>query len=587
MVCHQAKMPSSFSQCIVTAVCLFAGTMLWAQGDAPQENLLPEPAADGADAQAAPDAPTEGGASGAQASVPRLCAVVDANGTLIRGSGVTSVRRVAGSAGRYEVVFNTDVNTGAFAASIGSPEDELSSVFGEIRVSRRSNNTKGVLVRTADSTGTPADRGFHLIVSLATSAPPTTQPPNPTRRIVNVQVHRHRSVALTDDDARRILAEMGTVLQRADQSNDVATAVEFRLNGSVAVLPANIAGVVQTAEQMDAVFSLPGIKVLRGIDWCGGPGGSIIGCAPVGSPRVNEAVVRFTTADLQEGILWAHEYGHNAGRSHRTDDVNAIMFPSIGGTHRVVNNAESLAYLSGPQAATTGHLEALVAPHEDGEQPAAPLPDIKTFVRQHYVEGVPAELASRYKEEDALELLKMLENRSEVEEFLPEIVTTLCYIGSKKAIQPLMKFAKSDAVTPQEWRAKKAALMHLGDLVNKANDGGEEVLGMLSEIANAPEPAINLAKPRRLEAARTASEGVEPPSAEELASELAVAATWGLALSGKPQAAESIRKLQAAESRAFDAVKKTAVQAEKTNETIRKVGPAKYRSHQLERKANP
>ena len=164
-------------------------------------------------------------------------------------------------------------------------------------------------------------------------------------------MHRHSSVALTDADADRILRDMGTVLQNSDSPADVATPVQFVRNGPVRVLPATVAGTIQTQAEWNALMSAgTGVKVVQAIRWCGGPGGSIIGCAPVGNPTVNFAVVRFTAN--QEGILWVHEYGHNAGNGHRTDDGRAVMFPSIGVDHNVVNGTESGRYLAGPLAIT-------------------------------------------------------------------------------------------------------------------------------------------------------------------------------------------------------------------------------------------
>jgi len=208
-----------------------------------------------------------------------------------------------------------------------------------------------------------------------------------------------------------------------------------------------------------------GVKVVRRILWCGGPGGSIIGCAPLPSSVVNLSVVRFTPA--QEGILWAHEYGHNCGLNHRTNDQNAVMFPSIAPNRLVVNAPESARYLSGP-VALTGQAVALAA-GEDAED-FRPPKDIRRFVRQHFIEGIPHEAAASYKPKDADVLLKMLADPKEDEEFLPEIVTTLCYIGSEKAVEPLIQFVKGLMASEPAFTAKNAALIHLGDLINKTGN---------------------------------------------------------------------------------------------------------------------
>ena len=285
-------------------------------------------------------------------------------------------------------------------------------------------------------------------------------------RTVQVTVHRHSTVALTDAEADRILRDMGTVLQNSDSASDVTTAVQFARNGPVRVLPATVAGTIQTQAEFNTLMGAgTGVKVVQAIRWCGGPGGSIIGCAPVGNPTVNLAVVRFTAN--QEGILWAHEYGHNAGNPHRSDDGRAVMFPSIGVDHTVVDATESGRYLAGPLA-ITGALMPMVTPCAQVE-PMQPPDDVREFVSQHWIEGVPYQAASQYTEEDARLLLEWLvEEPEEHEEFLPEIVTTLCFIGSEIAVDPLIEFVESPGAGRAVFNAKNAVLIHLGDLINSS-----------------------------------------------------------------------------------------------------------------------
>ena len=56
------------------------------------------------------------------------------------------------------------------------------------------------------------------------------------------------------------------------------------------------------------------------------------------------------------------------------------------------------------------------------------------------------------------------------EEFLPEIVTTLCFIGSPVAAEPLIDFVKSARAGRAVFKAKHAALIHLGDLIKKSGN---------------------------------------------------------------------------------------------------------------------
>jgi|tagenome__1003787_1003787.scaffolds.fasta_scaffold19915807_1 hypothetical protein len=87
-------------------------------------------------------------------------AVVNPDGTLARGLKATSAQRLA--PGNYEVVFNRDVRTAAYVATIGLSGAVGAAAPGEITVVGRAGNPKGVFVTTHNSAGAPADAGFHL-----------------------------------------------------------------------------------------------------------------------------------------------------------------------------------------------------------------------------------------------------------------------------------------------------------------------------------------------------------------------------------------------------------------------------------------
>ena len=90
-------------------------------------------------------------------------AVVAAAGTMARNHGATSATRTG--EGQYQVVFDADVKSCAYFATLGDPADGAPPA-GEISVGSMAGNANGVLVVTRDSTGaTTVDRPFHLIVS--------------------------------------------------------------------------------------------------------------------------------------------------------------------------------------------------------------------------------------------------------------------------------------------------------------------------------------------------------------------------------------------------------------------------------------
>jgi hypothetical protein len=103
--------------------------------------------------------------------VREFWAVVETNGTLVRGRNVAYCRRI--TLGIYEVYFTGDVSNGVFTATIGRP-GYATEPTGQITVALRAGpgpyapfttpSNKGVWVQTWDSAGKPSDRTFHLMV---------------------------------------------------------------------------------------------------------------------------------------------------------------------------------------------------------------------------------------------------------------------------------------------------------------------------------------------------------------------------------------------------------------------------------------
>ena len=99
------------------------------------------------------------GAPGAPATA--LWAVVNADGTLARGSGAVSSTSLG--FGTYEVLFNRDVTGCAYVASAGtassgSPPDAF------VSTSPRANDVNGVFLDARTSTGDSVPNPFHLAV---------------------------------------------------------------------------------------------------------------------------------------------------------------------------------------------------------------------------------------------------------------------------------------------------------------------------------------------------------------------------------------------------------------------------------------
>ncbi len=145
--------------------------------------------------------------------------------------------------------------------------------------------------------------------------------------------------SLSNTRASTILSNMTTVLRINDGPGDVACKVRFRRKGGVAPFTTGD-GSIDSSAEFNAVIALPGeVKTVRFINWCSTLIPNVIGCAP--RPGQSFTVVRITPN--LEGILWAHEYGHNKGLRHR-NDPNAVMNPTIGPTRRRVNSTECAAF---------------------------------------------------------------------------------------------------------------------------------------------------------------------------------------------------------------------------------------------------
>gem|GEM_PF-2173315 len=100
--------------------------------------------------------------------------------------------------------------------------------------------------------------------------------------------------------------------------------------------------VIDNGPELEAILNNPvaRVHVVRLIQYCGGGGGNIIGCA--WAPGNGMAVVRQT--DLgSESVLWIHEYGHNTRLPHSLD-AGAIMFATDSGANNGLSQQECNSY---------------------------------------------------------------------------------------------------------------------------------------------------------------------------------------------------------------------------------------------------
>ncbi|HEY9823910.1 MAG TPA: hypothetical protein V6D19_00565 [Stenomitos sp.] len=89
-------------------------------------------------------------------------AVINSNGTLARGNGVSSSTRLG--TGIYQVIFTRNVTACTYNATVGQPGN--GSTDGFAMTAARAGNVNGVFIDTRDAlTGNRNDRSFHLLVS--------------------------------------------------------------------------------------------------------------------------------------------------------------------------------------------------------------------------------------------------------------------------------------------------------------------------------------------------------------------------------------------------------------------------------------
>ncbi len=358
--------------------------------------------------------------------------------------------------------------------------------------------------------------------------------------VTELSVSRSSNAALSTSNADGILGDFSEVIYTADSSNDFACAEDFGpdfdpalylRDGSITVNSAP--NVINSQADFNAVIGAPGYaKVVTAINWCGSLAPNIIGCAPV--PGDSFAVVRFT--GNQEGILWAHEFGHTVGLSHTTS-VNRVMRGTINLANDEVTSDECASFVSkynpdwpnAPQIeagdsrraaalAALGHrpakgasIDGLLA-HEHGEAPA----DVAAFVQRTYIHGTPMLDALAYRGSDAARQLEAMLADPAESAHRGNIVAVLGAVGDARSATVLREFLLARAhLEPDgaEQRVLTAALMGLGYLAHSVQDGTA-----LSTLVQAADPSF----------------WGDTAAAESLAR----AAHLGLALSGRAQARE-------------------------------------------------
>ncbi|MBM3943317.1 MAG: hypothetical protein FJ316_10430 [SAR202 cluster bacterium] len=148
-------------------------------------------------------------------------------------------------------------------------------------------------------------------------------------------------ISLTAAEVDNLLSQGTAALQTNDGAGDVPTFAVLVRDGPLDTFAGGlVGGIVNSDADFAAVSGIPGeVKV---VNRCGAfyPGG-VLGCAYIGGTSL--AVIRYGTPDI-EGLLWAHELGHNRGLDHNTT-LEFLMYPQLFANDRKVNQTESGAFL--------------------------------------------------------------------------------------------------------------------------------------------------------------------------------------------------------------------------------------------------
>jgi len=160
--------------------------------------------------------------------------------------------------------------------------------------------------------------------------------------------------------------------------------------------------------------------------------------------------------------------------------------------------------------------------------------DIRDFVRQTFIHGVPYEEASKHDSDAVPILLEMLTDTTE-QPYWSNIVVTLGIVGNEKAVDPLIAFINEDyqgTLSHSLYTAKTSAIISLGYLINKS--GNKKALSYLIDCLS---PGMWMERNLKW---------VSPyhRSIEDRNIELSKMAILGLALSGRPDAGEALRSIK-------------------------------------------
>ncbi|MDB5576192.1 MAG: hypothetical protein JWR80_1368 [Bradyrhizobium sp.] len=304
---------------------------------------------------------------------------------------------------------------------------------------------------------------------------------------LSVRQHPAISEQVTNTRVDEILQDMGTMLQ----SN---CAVTFERFDDVAMFGPDFPFSINSAADFSGFAPKPGsVDVVGEINWCGGLAPNIIGCA--NRPGRALTVVRLSEG-AEEPLLWAHEFAHTTGSSHR-EDIGALMAPVLGSSNTNVDATECNRLKAGSPAVHTdvegsGIVDGPPSGASASESAVPPLgtPEpVVQFAKRIWVHGTPYELAKQYTDDDVTPLTDLLRDETQYNAWRHG-VATLGAIGGERSKAVLLDFLLKEPdqkLTAEQYIAKSNVPVALGWLVRRSieeNKKDQATLELLIKMTN-------------------------------------------------------------------------------------------------------
>jgi hypothetical protein len=210
---------------------------------------------------------------------------------------------------------------------------------------------------------------MHIVMAVLSLALLIWAGPASAQARITASVSIHKTLPpLSRQEVRKILHDASHAPRKG---NGQACVVPFKLKGNIGRFGSAVASdpndptpaIIANEKQKDAVHMVDSqkharfhIKIVEAINFCippGAPGASFNGCAFHAQHRSIIVVhpAKHGVANFPDHVLWAHEYGHLTGLSHRTMAAPQALMTgcSVTPTSVQVTNKECRCLRLGPR----------------------------------------------------------------------------------------------------------------------------------------------------------------------------------------------------------------------------------------------